>query len=73
MPRTVELRCPVGPKRLLSKILISGEEPHYTKDNLIEFACADCRRTLRKDGEVVSIVLHRYNFLGDLINSEVFD
>lgn len=68
--QTVELRCPVGPQRLLSKLRLSGESPKYTDDNLIEFACADCRRTLRNRGRTVSLVLHRYNFIGAHVETE---
>lgn len=68
---TVELRCPVGPQRLLSKLRLSGKEPSYTDDNLIEFACADCRRTLRNTGRNVTLVLHRYNFLGQHVEDEI--
>ena len=66
-----EIRCPVGPRRLLSKLRLSGEEAHYTDDNLIEFACDDCKRTYRKEGRDVFRVLHRYNFLGELVETEV--
>lgn len=68
---TVEIRCPVGPQRLLSKLRLSGEEPHYTDDNLIEFACADCRRILRQKGQPASLVLHRFNFLGEHVEDEI--
>lgn len=66
----VEVRCPVGPKRLLSKLRLSGEEPHYTNDNLIEFACDDCRRWYQRNGHPeVRRVLHRYNFLGEIVET----
>jgi hypothetical protein len=65
----VEVRCPVGPQRLLSKLRLTGESPHYTDDNQVEFACQDCKRTLRLRGRQVSRVLHRYNFLGDLVQT----
>ena len=67
----IEVRCPVGPRRLFSKLRLSGEEPHYTDDNLIEFACSDCKRTLRRTGRDVNLVLHRYNFLGEHIEDSV--
>jgi hypothetical protein len=66
---TVEVRCPVGPQRLLSKLRLSGEKPTYVEGNLIEFACDDCKRTIRRSGRTVSRVLHRYNFLGQLVET----
>lgn len=68
---TVEIRCPVGPKRLLSKLRLSGETPTITNDNLIEFSCDDCKRTLRKAGKKAFRVLHRFNLLGTLVETEV--
>lgn len=66
---SVEIRCPVGPQRLLSKLRLDGAQPAYTDTNLIEFACSDCKRTLRTKGRQVNRVLHRYNFLGELVES----
>lgn len=66
---TVEVRCPVGPRKLLSKLLVQGDQPDIVDGNLIEFSCEDCRRILRKRGERVSHVLHRYNQAGDLVET----
>lgn len=67
----VEIRCPIGPKRLLSKLLMSGERPTVTDGNLIEFSCTDCRKELRTKGRSVSRVLHRYDLSGELIESVI--
>lgn len=67
----VEIRCPIGPKRLFTKLLIEGGRPHITEGNLIEFSCDDCKRGLRNRGEEVFRVLHRYDFVGTLVESEV--
>lgn len=68
----VEIRCPVGPQRLFAKFrLEGGVSPHVTEDNLVEFACDDCKRGRRQKGETVFRVLHRYNFFGELIESVV--
>lgn len=67
----IEIRCPVGPRRLLSKVLTSGDSPHVTADNLIEFACPDCARALRRREPDVFRVLHRFNLAGDLVESVV--
>lgn len=69
--QTVEIRCPIGPKRLLSKLLVAGEKPRVTEGNLIEFACDDCKRTLRQQGNTVTRVLHRYDLAGELVETEV--
>lgn len=69
MSVAVEVRCPNGPRRLFSKLKLAGEKPTYTDDNLIEFACGDCRREMHDQS--VTRVLHRYNFIGDLIETAV--
>ena len=66
---TVELRCPVGPRKLLSKLLVSGKQPDNVAGNLIEFSCEDCRRILRKRGVRVAHVLHRYDLAGELVET----
>lgn len=68
----VELRCPVGPRRLFAKFRLGGgTDPHVTDDNLVEFACSDCKRSVRDQGRPVDRVLHRYNFFGELVESVV--
>lgn len=69
MTERVDIRCPSGPQRLLASLLRRGEQPTYTTDNLIEFACYDCRRLRRKQGEDVKLVLHRYNVLGEHVET----
>ena len=70
VPDVVEVRCPVGPQRLFSKLRLGQIEGRYIQPgNLIEFACSDCSRQLsRADGAPVR-VLHRYNFLGELVET----
>lgn len=65
----VEIRCPLGPRRLFSKLLQEGERPKHVDGNLLEFSCDDCKKTLRKQGVTVFRVLHRYNLVGELISS----
>lgn len=79
--RTVDVRCPVGmpgpdgtcrPGKLLLKLRQAGGQPQYVHpDNLIELPCDDCRKRLRKSGREVRRVLHRYNFIGELIETLV--
>lgn len=69
---SIEIRCPVGPRRLLSKLLVRGEHPDITPDNLIEFACSDCKQTLSRQGNSrVKRVLHRYDLAGVLVETVV--
>jgi hypothetical protein len=65
---SIEIRCPVGPRRLLSKLLVRGESPTIT-DNLIEFACDDCKQNQRRLGRNVKRVLHRYDLAGVLVET----
>lgn len=70
MTKQIEVRCPVGPRRLFAKFrLEGGTQPHITDDNLVEFACSDCKKEAVKDDPTVKRVLHRYNFFGELVES----
>lgn len=64
---TVELRCSENPSKLFAKV--SGEQ--IVAGNLIEVACSDCRRRLRKSGESVALVLHRFAPDGVLVDTEI--
>lgn len=66
----IQIRCPAGPQRLMA-ILRHREKYVIVEDNLIEFACNDCARWKRKEGDPVWRVLHRYNLLGELVETEV--
>jgi hypothetical protein len=68
----VEIRCPVGPKKLFAKFrLEGGESPHVTEDNLIEFACYECKKTEKNRDPAVNQVFHRFNFFGELVETVV--
>jgi hypothetical protein len=72
--RRTELRCPAGPHRLFAMTIQRGERLTFVQpDNLIEFSCYDCRRTMRGEGRDVKRVLHRFNILGELIETVVVD
>ncbi len=71
--REVELRCPVGPRKLFAKLRLAGESATVTPENLIELSCQDCRRRLRNENRDVSLVLHRFDIIGDLIETVVVD
>lgn len=70
---TVELRCPVGPKRLFSKLILAGDRPRITSGNLVEFACADCRKSVRATGQPCRLVLHRFDLVGELVESVILE
>ncbi len=67
---TVEVRCPVGPRKLFTKLKLGEEFATYVADsNLIEFTCRDCAKALsRASGETVR-VFHRFNFAGELVET----
>lgn len=68
MPNIVEVRCPVGPQRLFTKLRLGEETARYIQpDNLIEFSCQDCGRRLSRSIGVSTAVYHRFNFIGELI------
>lgn len=67
----IDVRCPVGPQRLLARLLARGEQPHVAEGNVWEFACTDCARMLRKDGHNVLRVLHQYTITGKFIETIV--
>lgn len=64
----VEIRCPHHSQRLLLRM---GRPVQVDGANLIEVACRDCRTDRRKAGERVSLVLYRFNVLGELVEMDV--
>lgn len=71
MPSTVvEVRCPTGPQKLFTKLRLGETTARYIQPgNLIEFHCYDCTRTLRRTYGGTGSVYHRYDFLGELIET----
>lgn len=67
----VELRCPVGARRLLAKVVSEGGKPSVNNDNLLELACKDCAKNARQFDPSVVRILHRFNALGELVESVV--
>lgn len=67
MNQKVEIRCPVGPQGLLSKLTLTGSPPYVNDDNLMELSCDWCSRS----GESNKRVVHRYNFIGELVDTIV--
>lgn len=69
----LDLRCPHGPKALLAKVVQDGDPRQYVDEGtLLELNCRDCAKAMRANGEPdVARVLHRYNVIGELVNSVV--
>ena len=65
---TIELRCPVGPRRLFGKYVMEhGRVPIV--NNLMEFACSDCKKTRKRLGLDVELILHRFDLAGTLVET----
>jgi hypothetical protein len=65
-----EVRCPSGAQRLFTKLRL--REAVIIDGNLIEFGCHDCRKRLNREGGAwVEYVLHRYNMVGELVETVV--
>jgi hypothetical protein len=77
---SIELRCPdalhgdCDAGKLLAKIRLSGERPTFVHpENLIELACDHCKAVRRRQGTPVRRVLHRYDLLGELIETLIIE
>lgn len=66
----VELRCDLNPSRLFARWKVDPNV-RIVEGNLIEVACNDCRDALRRRGEDVARVLHSFNVLGELVQTDV--
>jgi hypothetical protein len=64
----VDIRCPENPVRLFFRI---DRIVNIDGANLIEVACRDCRNQRRAEDPQVSLVLHRFNVAGELVETEV--
>lgn len=71
MSEVVDLRCPVGPRQLLGKVLRDSGHIPVDASNLMELACRDCARSLRRSDPDVRRVVHRYDLSGTLVESEI--
>lgn len=69
MTQVVDLRCPMDRRRLFARLRRGDAE--IVEGNLIEVACIDCRRRRKALGEEVRVVLHRFNVLGECVESEI--
>lgn len=70
--QVIDLRCPFGPKQLLAKVVQHGDYHGMTPDRtLMELSCRDCAKRERKKDPAVSFVVHRFNVLGQLVESVI--
>lgn len=68
----IELRCPLGPKALLAKSVLLGDPAGMNLElNLMEITCRDCAKLARASDPGVRRVKHRFNVLGQLVESVV--
>ncbi len=70
---TVEVRCPLGPRKLFTKLKLGEEFGKYLPNNLIEFTCSDCAKRIGRERQQRVRVYHQFNFVGELICTHVED
>lgn len=70
---TVEVRCPVGPQKLFTKLKLGEESGGYLPNGLIEFSCSDCAKRIGRVMQQRVRVFHRFDFAGELIQTVVED
>lgn len=71
MTADVEFRCVAYPSVLFGRLRLGEEGVRIVEGNLVEFACRSCRRELSRSGGTADLVLHRFNLLGELVETEV--
>lgn len=67
----VEFRCSIYPGVLFGRLRLRDGSVRIVADNLVEFACRSCRRARDGNGPPVTRVLHRFNLLGELVETEI--
>jgi len=67
----VEFRCVAYPGVLFGRLRLRDGGVRIVEGNLVEFACRSCRREVCRAGGSVALVLHRFNLLGELVETEV--
>jgi hypothetical protein len=70
MPSVVEVRCPLPPQKLFTKLTLGEESHQYVQPgNLLEVTCSDCARRLSREAGRRLRVLHRFDFLGEFVET----
>jgi hypothetical protein len=67
----VELRCTEGFGKLLGKVFRAGMPLTIDLENCAELPCADCKRRMKRDDPRIRFVLHRFDWLGVLVDTIV--
>jgi hypothetical protein len=68
----VDVRCSRNPSRLFLRIKEEGVKPRFVDEGrLLEIACRDCVRELRKEDPAVKQVYHLFNVVGELVEDRV--
>lgn len=67
----IELRCPIGPKALLGKMVLANEPVHRTDGNLLELHCRDCTKRIKQNDATIVRICHRFDVLGELVMSTI--
>ena len=67
----IELRCPIGFRALLGSVIANGQSVvHVDREtNLVELLCRDCTKRARHIDPRIYHVFHRYNVMGDLVET----
>jgi hypothetical protein len=65
----VDLRCPVGPRKLLARLRSEGFKPSIVPGNLMELYCRDCSRVAKNYDREIQHLLHRFDLAGDLVET----
>lgn len=72
MSEVVEVRCPIGPQRLFTKLKLGEEFARRVEPgNLIEFTCSDCAKHIGRERQQRVRVFHQFNFIGELVRTLV--
>jgi hypothetical protein len=69
----VDVKCPIGPRELLSRIKVDPDapKPYVNDSNLMCLKCSFCTRTARKQDPRILRVIHEFNFIGELVDSTI--
>lgn len=73
MTSTVEIRCPVGPRKLFIRLKLGEEFATITPGNCMEITCWDCAKRVGRERQKRVRVFHSFDFAGDLISTRVED
>lgn len=69
--KIVDIRCNVGPKELLMRYRMVDAPIRIDEWNLMLLMCSWCSRQEKKKDPMVRRVIHKYNLLAELVESEI--